>query len=160
MVKLCGEFRWEMCKTEQGVHWNDVTDPSLTSMFCDYLQFYKKNSTLSTDMKDKLKLLLKKNNNNYKNVFVSEYINYIKFEANASPRLNKVSREILFTFCTFSKEVRDKLSDNPQYGELIKKHQARIAGASRPLTNTIKKLQTEGLEVPEVLKQQYEYYKK
>lgn len=160
MIKLCGEFRWEMCKTVQGVHWNDVTDPSLTSMFCDYLQFYKKNSTLSTDMKDKLKLLLKKNNNNYKNVFVSEYINYIKFEANASPRLNKVSREILFTFCTFGKEVRDKLSDNPQYGELIKKYQARIGGQARPLTNTIKKLQTEGLEVPDILKQQYEYFKK
>ena len=160
MIKLCAEFRWEMCKTEQGVHWNDVTDPSLTSMFCDYLQFYKKNHTLSSDMKEKLKMQLQKNNNNYKNVFVSDYMYYIKFEANASPRLNKISREILFTFCTFSKEVRDKLADNPQYGELIKKHAAHTAGLARPLTNIIKKLQKEDIPVPEVLKTQYEYYQK
>ncbi|MCR5669403.1 MAG: hypothetical protein K6G10_00185 [Butyrivibrio sp.] len=81
MIRLFGEFRWEMCKTEQGVHWNDVTDPSLTSMYCDYLQFFKKNSSLSTENKEKLKLDLKKFSNNYKNVFIADYLAYIKYEA-------------------------------------------------------------------------------
>ncbi|WP_026494810.1 cyclic nucleotide-binding domain-containing protein [Butyrivibrio sp. WCD3002] len=160
LIKLCGEFRWEMCKTEQGVHWNDVTDPSLTSMYCDYLQFYKKNHSLSTDMKEKLKTQLQKFNNNYKNVFVSDYISYIKFEANASPRLNKIAREILFTFCPFSKELREKMADNPQYGELIKKFTAHNAGLARPLTNIMKRLQNEGIEIPDELKTQYEFFKK
>ncbi len=160
MVRICGEFRWEMCKAEQGVHWNDVTDPSLTSMYCDYLQFYKKNHTLSADMKEKLKTQLQKYNNNYKNVFVSDYMSYIKFEANASPRLNKVARELIFTYCPFSKEMRDKMADNPQYGELIKKHNAHIAGLMRPLSNIIKRLQNEGIEVPQVMKTQYEFFRK
>ena len=43
MLRLTGEFRWEMCKRVQGARWNDVTDHSLTSEFFDYLQFYKKN---------------------------------------------------------------------------------------------------------------------
>jgi hypothetical protein len=30
MVALCGEYRWEITKTEQGVHWNDLKDLSLT----------------------------------------------------------------------------------------------------------------------------------
>ncbi|WP_022760241.1 hypothetical protein [Butyrivibrio sp. AD3002] len=160
MIRLCGEFRWEMCKTEQGVHWNDVTDPSLTSMFCDYLQFYKKNHSLSTEMKEKIKTDLKKNSNNYKNVFVGEYMNYLKFEANASPRLNKISREIIFTYCPFSKELREKLMDNPQYGELVKKHVSHHNGLMRPIANMIRKIKTEGNEVPQILYDQYEFLQK
>ncbi|WP_051656676.1 Crp/Fnr family transcriptional regulator [Butyrivibrio sp. AE3004] len=160
MIRLCGEFRWEMCKTVQGVHWNDVTDPSLTSMYCDYLQFYKKNHTLSSEMKEKLRTDLKRYSNNYKNVFVGDYTNYIKFEAGASPRLNKVAREILFTFCAFSKEYRDKLADNPQYGELIKKHTAHKNSLLRPISNTIRKVQNEGFEVPQELKDQYAFLQK
>jgi len=160
MIKICGEFRWEMCKTEQGVHWNDVTDPCLTSMYCDYLQFYKKNHTLSTDMKEKLKAQLQKNNNNFKNVFVSDYINYIKFEANSSPRLNKVARDIIFTYCPFSKDMREKMGDNPQYADLIKKHNAHTAGLMRPLSNIIRKLQNDGIAIPPEMKTQYEFFKK
>ncbi|MCR5102419.1 MAG: hypothetical protein K6B41_13800 [Butyrivibrio sp.] len=160
LLKLCGEFRWEMCKTEQGVHWNDVTDPSLTSMYCDYLQFYKKNRALTTDNKEKLRTTLQKYNNNYKNVFVSDYYTYMKFEANSSPRLNKLAREILFTFCPFSAEYREKMSDNPQFGQLISQYKNKVNGAARPLLLTIKKLQKEEIEIPDVLKEQLEYYKK
>ena len=39
VAEVCGEFRWEMCKTEQGVHWNDLSDPSLTAEYSDYLQY-------------------------------------------------------------------------------------------------------------------------
>ncbi|MBO6242393.1 MAG: hypothetical protein J6O61_16440 [Butyrivibrio sp.] len=160
MIKLFGEFRWEMCKTEQGVHWNDVTDPSLTSMYCDYLQFYKKNSALSAENKEKLKTDLKKFNNNYKNVFISDYLSYVKFEASGSPRLNKVTREILFTFCPFSKAVREKNADNPQYKDLFNHYQVRTNNAAKPILNIIAKLNKEGIPVPEELTNQIEHLKK
>ena len=160
MIKLFGEFRWEMCKTEQGVHWNDVTDPSLTSMYCDYLQFFKKNSALSTEQKDKLRTDLKKYSNNYKNVFIADYLAYIKFESASSPRLNKVAREILFTFCPFAKELREKIADNPQYGELINHYNAHIGGQIKPLVNIVHRLQKEEIEVPEVILGQIEHLKK
>lgn len=160
LTRLCGEFRWEMCKTEQGVHWNDVSDPSLTAMYCDYLQFFKKNHVLSTEMKEKLRTQLQKYNNNYKNVFISDYMCYIKYEANGSPRLNKVARDILFEYCTFSKEYREKLLDNPQYTELINRFNARTGNQSKPLQNLIRRLQNEEIPVPEELKRQLEFYKK
>ena len=160
MIRLFGEFRWEMCKTEQGVHWNDVTDPSLTSMYCDYLQFYKKNSALSTDNKEKLRTDLKKFNNNYKNVFIADYLSYVKFEAASSPRLNKVAREILFTFCPFAKELREKIADNPQYTELINHYNSRIANQAKPLSNMIIKLQKEEIPIPVELSRQYNHLKK
>ncbi|MBQ3797567.1 MAG: Crp/Fnr family transcriptional regulator [Butyrivibrio sp.] len=160
MIKLFGEFRWEMCKTEQGVHWNDVTDPSLTSMYCDYLQFYKKNPALSSDNKEKLRTDLKKFSNNYKNVFIADYLAYIKFEAASSPRLNKVAREILFTFCPFAKELREKIGDNPQYTELINHYNSRIGNQGKPIVNMIHKLQKEEIPIPEELTRQLEHLKK
>lgn len=160
MIKLFGEFRWEMCKTEQGVHWNDVTDPSLTSMYCDYLQFFKKNSSLSTEQKEKLRTDLKKYSNNYKNVFIADYLSYVKFESASSPRLNKVAREILFTFCPFSKEIREKIADNPQYSELINHYNAHVGGQIKPLTNIVHRLQKEEIDVPEVILNQIEHLRK
>ena len=160
MIKLFGEFRWEMCKTEQGVHWNDVTDPSLTSMYCDYLQFYKKNSALSTENKEKLRTDLKKFSNNYKNVFIADYLSYVKFEAAGSPRLNKVTREILFTFCPFAKAVREKNADNPQYKDLFSHYSVRINNTAKPILNIIAKLKKEGIDVPEELTNQIEHLKK
>ena len=160
MIKLFGEFRWEMCKTVQGVHWNDVTDPSLTSMYCDYLQFYKKNSALSAENKEKLRTDLKRFNNNYKNVFLADYLTYIKFEAAGSPRLNRLSREILFTFCPFAKEYRDKLSDNPQFADLINKHNLKINNLAKPILGLIHKLEKDDIEVPLELTEQIEFLKK
>lgn len=160
MIKLFGEFRWEMCKTEQGVHWNDVTDPSLTSMYCDYLQFYKKNSSLSTENKEKLKTDLKKFSNNYKNVFIADYLAYVKYEAASSPRLNKVAREIMFTFCPFAKELREKIGDNPQYTELINHYNAHISNVAKPLMNIANKLNREGVAIPKELSNQLEHLQK
>lgn len=160
MIRLLGEFRWEMCKTEQGVHWNDVTDPSLTSMYCDYLQFFKKNQTLSTEQKDKLRLDLKKHNNNYKSIFISDYLSYLKFEANGSLRLNKVVREILFKSCPFSKEYRESVYDNPQYKELINHYTAHNVNVIRPLRNLKLRLIKEGLKVPHELTDQLDYLDK
>ena len=160
ITKLCGEFRWEMCKTEQGVHWNDVTDPSITSMYCDYLQFYKKNHSLSAEMKDKVKAQLQKYSNNYKYVFVNDYYHYIKYEANSSPRLNKVARDIMFNFCPFSRQYREKMHDNPQYIELIKRHNAHTAGLLRPLSNMIKMLRKDEIEIPDEMMKQWEFFQK
>ena len=160
IIKLLGEFRWEMCKTEQGVHWNDVTDPSLTSMYCDYLQFFKKNQTLSSEQKDKLRLDLKKYNNNYKSIFISDYLAYLKYEATGSLRLNKVAREILFNSCPFSKQYREAVYDNPQYKELINHYTAHNANVSKPLQNLEFRLKKEGLEVPHELTDQIEYLAK
>ncbi|MBR2143716.1 hypothetical protein [Anaerovibrio sp.] len=119
MVSICAQFRWEMCKRVQGVHYSDITDPSLTSEYVNYLQFYKKNSDLSDDMKERVKAALKKYGNNYRSVFASEYEMYINNESGGIPRLNKVAREILFKYCTFSKKYRQSLSTNPQYRKLL-----------------------------------------
>ncbi len=154
MIRLTGEFRWEMCKTEQGVHWNDVTDPSLTSMYCDFLQFYRKNSALTPEVKDKISMALKNNANNFKKVFIADYYAYMKYEAQGALRLNKHARGILFTFCPFSRTVIAKIGDNPQYTQLISKHDTDVKQREKMLNNLVTKIEKAGLRVPDQIKLQ------
>ena len=109
MVESAGRFRWEICRKEQGMRWNDIREPSLTSEYYDYVQFYRKNSELSSEAKEKMKNALWKAKNNYREVFVKDYQNWIKYESKGSFRLNKVSREILFKYCPFVKGIREGL---------------------------------------------------
>ncbi|MCR4909378.1 MAG: hypothetical protein K5985_11165 [Lachnospiraceae bacterium] len=155
LIKLCGEFRWEMCKRMQGVHWNDVTDPSLTSVYFDYLQFYRKNHEISPETREKIKQQLAKANNNYRNCFVMDYILYISFETAGSPRLNKIARDIMFTYCPPSKEIRDQLASNPQYEETIKRYRVKVSAKVHTMDNLIKKIQATGRDVPEEITEQY-----
>ncbi len=108
-------------------------------------------------MKEKLRTDLKKYNNNYKNMFIADYLAYTKFEAAGSPRLNKVAREILFTFCPFSKELREKIADNPQYTELISHYNTKIQNLAKPVSNIVAKLKKEDIPIPEAVTKQIEY---
>ncbi len=121
MLEVIGRYRWEMCRRIQGVHWNDVREKSLTAEFCTYMQFYKTNHDLSADAKEKIKGALARAKNNYREVFVRDYISWIKFESKGSFRLNKFSREILISYCPFVKSIREELKTNPLYQTALTK---------------------------------------
>lgn len=121
MVEQMGRFRWEMCRRMQGAFWNDIRERSLTADYYDYIQFYKKNGDLSKEAKEKVKAQLSKARNNYREVFVKDYQNWIKFESKGSFRLNRVARGILTSYCPFCKEIREKLSTNPAYETAFRK---------------------------------------
>jgi len=160
LIRMCAQFRWEMCKRIQGVHYSDITDPSLTSEYVNYLQFYKKNSSLSADMKEKVKTTLKRNNNSYGNVFAAEYELFLKCESEGLPRLNKVSREILFKYCTFSQKYRDNLLINPQYKPLIERWNVGKDDRVRTLELFSRKILTQTKELPEEVQCEAEYLKR
>ena len=158
MIRLAGEFRWEMCKTEQGVHWNDVSDPSLTALYCDYLQFYRKNSALTAEVKEKISISLKNNANNFKKVFISDYYVYIRYESQYALRLNKTARTILFTFCPFSDRIVKALSDNPQYTQLITKYESDVKQKQKALSNLSNKIEKAGFGVPDQIRRQMKFW--
>ncbi len=157
MTRLCGEFRWEMCRRVQGVHWNDVTDPSLTSEYCDYLQFYRKNHDISPESREKIKLALQKSRNNYRTVFVSDYMIYIRNEAAGSARLNRVARGIVFRYCPFRREKREELRANPLYGDLVEKYNIKLSGKIRLIQVMMQKITKMEEEVPDTIKRQLDY---
>ena len=159
MLHMCGEYRWEMCKRVQGARWNDVTDPSLTSEYFDYAQFYRKNHDLSPDAKEKIKLQLQRAKNSFKEMFVMDYMVWVAYESDGSPRLNKVTRTILSKYCPFPVQVRTKLAQNPSYKDLIEYYEKHQAQKIHRFENIIQKAKNLGVPVPSEIEGELEYMK-
>lgn len=158
MLGMVGHFRWEMCRRIQGVHWNDVREKSLTAEYCTYIQFYKKNHELSADAKEKIKSALIRVQNNYREVFVKDYVNWIKFESKGSFRLNKVSRDILIRYCPFAKTVRNELNANPLYQASISRFEVETKKKLQRYNGLYDKYIKAGGEITEDLKENLLFY--
>lgn len=143
-MELAGDFRWEMCKRIQGGRWNDLSEPSLTSEYCDYVQFFKRNRELSSDTKEKIKMQMGRARNNYRQMFVGDYVQWLRYESTGSPRLNKVVRQILAVYCPFSAAVRNKVAVNPLFKEPIEKYTIIHSKEVHKITLLCKKMETTG----------------
>ena len=148
---LLASFRWEKCRTEMGSQWNNVRYPSLTSEYSDYLQFYRKNGDLTPERKEKLKTQLQQCNNRFKDVFMRDYNDWITRESSGSGKLNRVARQILFTYCPFSKEICDKIGEQPAYVEASKRYRIAHAKELKTISTTLHRFEKNGLEFPSEL---------
>lgn len=157
VTRLVGEYRWEMCKRVQGARWNDVSEPSLTSEYFDYIQFYKKNHELSPETKEKIKSTLQKARNSFKEMFVRDYITYILFEGSGSPRLTKPARNILFTYCPLSAKAREVLGNNPIYKEMMDHYLIKRNQHLHRLELLQKRIENSGQTVPSELMDEKSY---
>jgi CRP-like cAMP-binding protein len=160
MIRLAGEFRWEMCKRVQGIRWNDIANPSLTGDYCGYLQFYKGNRELSAEIKESIRDELASARNNYKAVFVSNYSSWLLYEATGAARLNKLVREILLNYCPFSPLVRDELIKNPRYSDVLTRYNMKQKQKVQRMTNLIQRVSRMTPEVPKELLDELEYVKR
>lgn len=154
LIKLTGQFRWEMCKRIQGSRWNDISERSLTSEYFDYVQYYRKNNELSPEAKDKIKNDMVRCKNSFREMFIRDYHTYIVYEAKGAPRLNKVSRNIMLSYIPFSKDLRDKLKINPMYKDKMEKYETKQKAKLHRISNLIIKIENSGLIVPEEIMEQ------
>ncbi len=153
-VRMTGEFRWEMCKRTMGARWNDFASHSLTSDYCSYAQFFNKNRDLSFDAKEKVKELLKRSKNNFKEMFVRDYMVFIQNESTGSSRLNKVVRSILFQYCPFSQDICQNLQGNGAFMDCLEKYRIRKSQHLHHLNQVLLKYQNSGKPVPEEISSQ------
>lgn len=159
MVETMGRYRWEICRRIQGVYWNDIREKSLTAEYYDYIQFYKKNNALSADVKEKIKTALTRARNNYREVFVSDYLSWMKYESQGSFRLNKVARDIFIRYCPFAKEVRQNLASNPLYQTAFNKLDIENKKKEQRLNALYEKYQAAGGTLTADLKENLNFYK-
>lgn len=159
MVETMGRYRWEICRRIQGVYWNDIREKSLTAEYYDYIQFYKKNNALSADVKEKIKTALTRARNNYREVFVSDYLSWMKYESQGSFRLNKVARDIFIRYCPFAKEVRQNLASNPLYQTAFNKLDIENKKKEQRLNALYDKYQAAGGTLTADLKENLNFYK-
>lgn len=158
-IPTVGAFRWELCKTMLGPAWNDITQMSLTSSYSDYIQFYKKNRDLSDDSKEKIKIQIKKCRNNLREVFISDYFIWIKYESKGIMRLNRVNRNILFREVPLSKNIRDELEKQPMFSDIANRFRNIRMKKATELENRYFKFTKTGNPLPEELANHINFYK-
>ena len=154
IVHMVGDFRWEMCRRIQGMRWNDITEHSLTSEYYDYALFYAKNRDLSQDAKEKIKLSMARAKNNYKNLFIMDYSNWILSESKGSVKLNKVVRKIFSTYIPFRADICNNLISNNTFTEHIQLYDLKKKQQLHRLRKLIQKFLAQGKSVPEVIENQ------
>ncbi len=152
LIKVFGRFHWELCRSIQGTAWNNIKYKSLTSEYVDYIQFYKKNRDLSPETKERIKLQIQKGKSNSREIFVIDYVNWIKNESKGSLRLNKYVRELLATYCPFKKPIRERLANQPLYAEAMNRFNREQMKKIHELDIRYKCLENEGFELtPELI---------
>ena len=157
LIRLTGQFRWEMCKRVQGARWNDISERSLTSEYFDYVQYYRKNNDLTPEAKDKIKNDMVRSKNSFREMFIRDYQTWIQFESNGSPRLNKVARGILFTYIPFAASYRERLSINPMYRDLIEHYETKQKAKIHRMDNLIKKINNMGYDAPDEIEEEFRF---
>lgn len=148
LISVTGRFRWEMCKRTQGAYWNNLSEPSLTAEYCDYIQFYKKNRELSEAAKAKVKSTLTSCRNNFREVFVRDYETWMIYEVMGSFRLTKPARKIMATYCPFARALREHLKENPMVKDLFSTDSKVFSSKAKHVDILIPSIERKGHEVP------------
>ena len=160
IMRLTGEFRWEMCKRMQGSRWNDVSNLSLTSEYFDYLQFYKKNKDLSTEAKEKCRQQLARVKNRFRESFILDYIAWITYESKGTPHMNKITRKIFMTYCPLSASYRESLKMNPFYTAMLEKYDNQKNKELTRMNSIVYRIQRSGKKtLPPEISHQLEFLK-
>lgn len=146
LLNVVARYRWEFCRTEQGVRWNDVTERSLTSEYYDYIQFYRKSNDLSDVAKQKIKERLTRYRNNISEMFISDYMMWIKYESEGANRLNKVCRNIMAEYCLFAKDTREYLKQNPAIGEVLTRVENKRSKKETEFVRYLQSLEKKGIQ--------------
>ncbi len=158
LIKILGRYRWEICRTIQGTAWNNIKYKSLTSEYSDYIQFYRKNRDLSEERKEKLKSQIQKNRGNTREVFTSDYEIWIKSESQGAIRLNKPVRELLATYCPFSKVIREKLASQPLFDEAMARFYRERNAKIKEIDLRYRALQKDNIEITKELLDTQKFY--
>ena len=159
LMKAIASFRWELCKSIAGPDWNNVSIPSITSAYTDYVQFYKKNRDLSIEVKTKLTKEFKRFRTD-KDRFINDYLVWLNYESAGTQRMNKVIREIMYRYVPFNKEIREKLMKVPAYSNINDKVQNIKKKKFIELQNRYKRyINPENGKIPSLLQDNLDFYK-
>lgn len=159
LIRILGRFRWELCRTIEGVAWNDIQNKSLTSEYSDYLQFYRKNKDLSEEKKERIKAQIQKGRNSSREIFVIDYEQWINYEAMGAIKLNKPVREIMATYCPFAKEIREQIKLQPLFEEAMARYYREKQKKVREIEGRHRMLLKESVELPQELIDTLYYYR-
>ena len=92
-------------------------------------------------------------------MFVIDYHLWVKNECTGSMRLNKVSREILASYCPFNKEIRDRLASQPLFEEAMQTFNRERAKKVKDLDLRYRTLETKKVQLTPEMEKTLEFYR-
>ena len=113
---------------------------------------------MSEEKKDKIKLQIQKGRNNSREIFVIDYEAWINYESKGAIKLNKVVREILATYCPFSKSIREQISKQPLFEEAYSRFIRERLKKIKEVEGRHRLLQKEGINPTEEMIDTLKYY--
>lgn len=119
LIFSCGHFRWNLNKAIVS-NWMDPVEGGLTGAYYDYEQSYKKIPDLTEEAKEKIKKQIKSIKID-RNRFATDYYEWVVYESQGNPRLNKILRKIFYRYIPFTKKIRENIAKLPVYEELDRK---------------------------------------
>jgi len=152
-------FRWEINRSLQGAMWADPVEGGITGAYYDYVQFFRKNSKLSTEAKEKLHERIKGVRNNMKELFCEDYIMWVTYEKEGTMKLNNVVRDIFYRNIPFRRDVRERLETMPAFAELAGKFKNVRTRKFNEYTRKFKKYEDAGGNLPPQLAQYMNFLK-
>ena len=153
LLKMLAYFRWEKCRTEMGAQWNNYRYPSLTAEYTDYLQFFKKNNDLSPEKREKVKAQLTQCGNRHKDVFAKDYADWVLREATGAMKLNRVAREILFTYCPLAPQIAEGLLAQNAYRDAARRYMIEKGKREKEINQVLHRFEKAGMDLPEEVEQ-------
>lgn len=143
-------FRWELNRSLKGAMWADPVEGGLSGVYFDYINFFKKNSKLSTEAKEKIAERFKSIRTN-RDRFADDYVMWVLFEKDGVMKLNNVVREMFYRYIPFKKEMRDKLENMPAFSEIATKFKNIQRRELTAYQRKFKKYMDAGGNLPETL---------
>jgi hypothetical protein len=156
VLSLLAQFRWELQKTVAGAKWIDAVEGGLVGAYYDYIQFYKKNPSLSSEAKARVNEFIKKTRSD-RDRFTADYIMWLESEYEGRVKLNAVTRDIFYRYVPFRKKVRAEMAKKPLYSNLEMKYQNRQRKVLLKFQSRAKKFERAGESLPDDLKHYLEF---
>lgn len=142
-----GAYRWELGKTVAGHNWTDPVEGGMVGAYYDYIQFFKKNPTLSPEAKKRLEEFVKKTRSD-KDRFTREYMTWVQYEYDGKIRLNGAARDVFYRFCPFPSEVRKKFAAKPLFNTVDNRFNKKRNDEILKLKSRFIKYEKKGKVVP------------
>ena len=87
-----------------------------------------------------------------------DYENWIRHESQGGLLLSKPVREILATYCPFTKEIREKIGEQPMFRDAMARFSRERAKHAKEYDLRFRVWEKDGVEVPEEVVATKRYY--
>lgn len=103
--------------------------------------------------REKVKAQLTQCGNRHKDVFAKDYADWVLREATGAMKLNRVAREILFTYCPLAPQIAEGLLAQNAYRDAARRYMIEKGKREKEINQVLHRFEKAGMDLPEEVEQ-------